>query len=231
MYAVLGAQYPIVIWDGKNALAERRKIYPEYKRNRTKKPKDPITYESMDVARKICENLECIQLRVEGFEADDVVAAMVDRLGADNVTFIHSNDIDLAGFGIPTLTTKDIPQPLKLYKTLVGKSSDNVKGLRLFGPKAWDKLNEEDKLIITNMLCLDPKTWPIQYTEPDEEHYSIDRKLHDKIVADLNNLKILWKISNFLHVPPSLIDAGTVKGTENLQEIEMIRSQYLLWSV
>jgi len=135
MYAVLGAQYPIVVWDGYNALAERRKIYPEYKVNRNKKPKDPITYEAMDIAREICNNLECIQVRCDGFEADDVVAAMVTKLGKDNVTFIHSNDIDLAGFDIPTLYTKPVPDHLKLYKTLVGKSSDNVKGLRLFGER------------------------------------------------------------------------------------------------
>jgi len=221
MYAVHGAQYPIIVWDGYNALAERRKIYPQYKVNRNSKPKDPITYESMDIARRICENLECIQVRVDGFEADDVIAHMVDLLGKDNVTYIHSNDIDLAGFGIPTLYTKPVPDHLKLYKTLVGKSSDNVKGLRLFGPKAWEKLDSAQKWKIIAMLT--DQTTTVGVGELDE-------KLHHKITADLDNLKKLWQISNFLPVPQEVLDKGTIKGTENMQEIEMIRSQYLLWN-
>jgi len=221
MYAVHGAQYPIIVWDGYNALAERRKIYPEYKVNRNSKPKDPITYESMDIARRICENLECIQVGVDGFEADDVIAHMVDLLGKDNVTYIHSNDIDLAGFGIPTLYNKPVPDHLKLYKTLVGKSSDNVKGLRLFGPKAWEKLDSSQKWKIIAMLT--DQTTTVGVGELDE-------KLHDKITADIDNLKKLWQISNFLPVPQEALDKGTIKGTENMQEIEMIRSQYLLWN-
>lgn len=219
MYTVIGSKYPIIVWDGENALASRREIYPEYKANRNKVNKDPITYESMDVAREIANNLECIQVRVDGFEADDVVAHMVNKLGRENITMIHSNDIDLAGFGIPTLYQKPVPEDLKLYKTLVGKSSDNVKGLRLFGPKSWEKLSEGDKQTLIRILSDSPF---------DLSHFE-DEKLGKKVEDNLSELKILWKISNFLPVPDELLDAGTVKGTENLQEIEMIRSEYLLW--
>ena len=233
MYAVHGAQYPIIVWDGYNALAERRKIYPEYKVNRNSKPKDPITYESMDIARRICENLECIQVRVDGFEADDVIAHMVDLLGKDNVTYIHSNDIDLAGFGIPTLYTKPVPDHLKLYKTLVGKSSDNVKGLRLFGPKAWEKLEDWEKnnikFLLSGVNCFNLTISPLG-TNITPSLVS-DDKLKDKLLDNLDNLKKLWQISNFLPIPQEALDEGTIKGTENMQEIEMIRSQYLLWNV
>lgn len=228
MYALYGEYYPIVVWDGYNALAERRKLYPEYKANRNKKPKDPITYESMDVARKICENMTCIQVRVDGFEADDVVAYMVDYLGRENIGFINSNDIDLAGFGIPTLYTKEVPDHLKLYKTLVGKSSDNVKGLRLFGPKAWEKLSSRDKEAI--VLMLEGRMLCEADENGQDKPQLEDEKLWGRIKSDIKNLRALWQISNFLPVPPSVIDAGTVAGQENLQEIEMIRSQYLLWN-
>lgn len=226
MYTVLGAQYPIIVWDGKNALAERRKIYPEYKANRNSQNKDPITYESMDIARRIASNLECIQVRVDGFEADDVVAHMVNKLGASNIEFIHTTDIDLSGFGIPTLYQKPVPDHLKLHKTLVGKSSDNVKGLRLFGPKSWDKLSEEHKVYLIDILS--ENTCPLVLREPQEP---LDEKLLARVIDDLDNLKKLWAISNFLDVPASAIDAGTVKGTENMQEIEMIRSEFMLWPI
>lgn len=220
MYTVLGAQYPILVWDGKNALASRREIYPEYKANRKSVNKDPITYESMDIARRIAANLNCIQVRVEGFEADDVIAYMVNKLGRENVEYIHTTDIDLSGMGIPTLYQKPVPDHLKLYKTLVGKSSDNVKGLRLFGPKSWEKLDEEQKVFLENMLAGNAY---VGYSPLEE-------KLEAKVLENFDHLQALWKISNFLPVPDHLVDAGTVAGTENMQEIEMIRSEFLLWN-
>lgn len=220
MYRVIASKYPVIVWDGMNALKSRREIYPEYKANRNRENKDPITYESMDIARRIAANLDCIQVRVEGFEADDVIAYMVDKLGAENIEKIHTNDIDLTGFGIPTDSTKEIPDHLKLHKTLVGKSSDNVKGLYRFGPKAWEKLNKADKLFI--------EFWLDEGYKPNHHGLS-DEKIEAKIEEDLENLKTMWKISNFLPVPDTAIDAGVVSGSENMQEIEMIRSEFLLW--
>jgi len=211
------AQYPIIIWDGMYALSKRREIFPDYKVQRDRS-KSSIAYEVMDVARELADNMNCIQVRVTGAEADDVVAHMVDKIGREKISFIHSNDIDLAGFGIPTMHTKPVPDHLKLYKTLVGKSSDNVKGLRLFGPKAWEKLSSTDKNAIICMLSHKTFTIPVA-----------DEKLRQKIVDDIDNLRVLWQISNFIPITTEELDAGTTQGTLNESAIEMIRQEYMLW--
>lgn len=215
------SHYPIIVWDGQHALAKRREIFPDYKVQRDRS-KSSIAYEVMDVARELADNMNCIQVKVTGAEADDVIAHMVNKLGADKVSFIHSNDIDLAGFGIPTMHKKEVPDHLKLYKTLVGKSSDNVKGLRLFGPKAWEKLDERGKVFIENML----KGNATLYTADDPP---IDEKLLDKITADLSNLQVLWQISNFVPITADELNAGTSQGTLNENNIEMIRQEHMLW--
>ncbi len=223
------SHYPIIIWDGMHALAKRREIFPDYKVQRNKS-KSSIAYEVMDVARELADNMDCIQVRVTGAEADDVVARMVNQLGKDKIEYIHSNDIDLAGFGIPTMYTKPVPDHLKLYKTLVGKSSDNVKGLRLFGPKAWDKLTTDDKLIIIKMLSEDYEGCePVLIDHSQEGIHRLDEKLRDKIRTDLENLRILWQISNFIPIGDEELDAGTTTGTLNENNIEMIRQELMLW--
>lgn len=230
---VHAAQYPILIWDGKNSLNKRREIYPEYKMNRSKE-KSSIAYEVMDVARELADNMNCIQVRVTGAEADDVIAHMVDLL-KPNVTFIHSNDIDLAGFGIPTLYKKPVPDHLKLYKTLVGKSSDNIKGLRLFGPKAWEKLSDKDK--VTLILILKYEAGVVNADLVNNTHtfepISVgafeDQKLGQKISDNIEELRKLWKISNFLPITKEELDTGTKKCEANASGIEMIRAEYMLW--
>jgi len=212
--------YPIVIWDGYHALAKRREIFPDYKVQRDRS-KSSIAYEVMDVARELADNMNCIQVRVTGAGADDVVAHMVDKIGREKISFIHSNDIDLAGFGIPTMHTKPVPDHLKLYKTLVGKSSDNVKGLRLFGPKAWEKLGGAEKMQIILFL-----NEGIPFPED-----MLDEKLQGKLEADAENLRVLWQISNFIPITDEELDAGTTQGTLNESNIEMIRQEYLLWPV
>ena len=210
---------PIIVWDGANGLKKRRALYPEYKVQRDRS-KSSVTHEVMDVARELADNLNCIQVRLDDAEADDVIAHMVTTLGKDNVSFIYSNDIDLAGFGIPTLYKKDVPDHLKLYKTLVGKSSDNVKGLRLFGPKAWEKLSDAQKWRIIAML-----TDQTIIADTGE----LDEKLEKKLTADLPNLKTLWQISNFLPITKEELDAGTTLGKSDENTIEMIRQELMLW--
>lgn len=223
--------YPIIVWDGYHALAKRREIFPEYKVQRDRS-KSSIAYEVMDVARELADNMNCIQVRVTGAEADDVIAHMVNKLGRENIPFIHTNDIDLSGFGIPTHYTKPVPDHLKLYKTLVGKSSDNVKGLRLFGPKAWEKMSDLDKG--TAKLLLEGKglkTLGVKEPEPIRLETFEDEKLGQKLMDDVENLRILWKISNFLPVSSEELDAGTSQGTLNESKIEMIRQEAMLWPV
>lgn len=226
--------YPIIVWDGYHALAKRREIFPDYKVQRDRS-KSSIAYEVMDVARELADNMNCIQVRVTGAEADDVIAHMVNKLTPEKIEFIHSNDIDLAGFGIPTMHTKPVPDHLKLYKTLVGKSSDNVKGLRLFGPKAWEKLSDKDKF--TLLLILEYEAGVLtadlinntQTFDPVGLEAFEDQKLGQRVMDDLENLRVLWKISNFIPITEKELDEGTTQGTLNENNIEMIRREYLLW--
>lgn len=219
MQEIRNAYYPIIVWDGKNSLKERRKLYPEYKKQRN--PINSVVYGTMDIAREVASNMECIQVMLDNFEADDVINYLVNFIGVKNISFIRSNDIDLSGFGIPTLYHKKPPAHLKLYKTLVGKSSDNIKGLYLFGPKSWEALTEEDKCYLEGLLS----------GKNSYKKCPLEVSLSERIDKNLSELRALWKVSNFLPIKPSTIDSGTKKCTEDLAAIEAIRTgkDYPLW--
>lgn len=150
----------LYIADGVNGNERRRKYFPEYKRNR--KPVDQSIYDGINFFKELLADApqNVGYLEVPGYEADDVIAniAYLYSLKGDEVQLI-STDKDLTQLSqLNNVTTlgepKTDPKWVKLYKTMVGDSSDNIPGIKGFGQKSWDKLSDDFKNRMTVMFHL-----------------------------------------------------------------------------
>ena len=142
-----------VVCDTFSSRKYRKNIFPDYKKGR-KQDDDPIYWELYNNCIEIASyySKTTIAEVFEG-EADDYIACT-----AQTGDIVISNDKDLwplVGKGVNVLvnaTTKvdrDLiqtkfvhpnPEYIVVYKALVGDPSDNIKGKRGFGIKAYEKL-------------------------------------------------------------------------------------------
>ena len=130
----------------------RAKIYPEYKAHRPPMPDDmPVQINRIE---QILEGLNIPILRVEGFEADDIIGTLAKKAAMKNIdVYICSKDKDMLQLLDKHIFTFDIKsgqifdaesmkKELKLTPeqfldalALQGDKSDNVPGIADVGPK------------------------------------------------------------------------------------------------
>lgn len=140
----------ILVWDGRRSLQARRAIYPEYKVHR-QAPAESL-FDMQNELKKLAQLSKVDSIEVEGFEGDDVIACIVKHYQEQGVKkiFIESNDADFAQLGCE-MARKEFKIPARwvaLYKATVGDPSDNIKGIGGFGQGAWDKLTDDQRLIL-----------------------------------------------------------------------------------
>jgi len=120
----------------------RHKMYPEYKANRQKAPED--LHEQVPLVEEFLTSLGIQCLKVEGFEADDIIAALAEKCRAENrQCYILSSDKDLlqlVGDGIFEL------RPAKINRS-------NEAGISSSGP-AWELIGPEE---VKNEWEVEPK--------------------------------------------------------------------------
>ena len=135
----------------------RSEMYPEYKAHRPPMPDDmPVQIERIE---QILEALRIPILRLDGFEADDIIGTLAKKAAADEIdTLICSKDKDLLqliGDRIRTLDLKTgkiidsevmkqemgiAPAQVVDCLALEGDAVDNVPGVPLIGPKTGREL-------------------------------------------------------------------------------------------
>jgi len=141
----------VVAMDSK-AKTFRHNIYPKYKANRPEMPEELPG--QIDRIEQILEAMNIPMLRVDGFEADDIIGTLAKKAGADgHDCLICSKDKDLlqlidehiSTFDIKTDTLTDVkamfekmgirPEQFIDCLALQGDTSDNVPGVPDVGPK------------------------------------------------------------------------------------------------
>ena len=130
----------------------RTKIYPQYKANRPPMPPDmPV---QIDRIEQILKAMNVPILRVNGFEADDIIGTLVKKAGAEGIdTYICAKDKDMLQLlddhtCIYDIKTGNITNPQTMLSkmgispkqfidclALQGDTSDNVPGIPDVGPK------------------------------------------------------------------------------------------------
>ena len=110
----------------------RHKMYPEYKANRQKAPED--LHEQVPLVEEFLTALGLQCLKVEGFEADDIIATLAEKCRSENrQCYILSSDKDLlqlVGGGIFEL------RPSKINR-------NNEAGVSSSGP-AWELIGPDE---------------------------------------------------------------------------------------
>lgn len=162
VFSTIEKEKPDYIFAAKDLRGEnfRHKKLKSYKAGRPKMPDELIS--QIDNIFKFFELAKIPLLSKEMYEADDIIATLVEKLNKDEI-FILSADQDLfqlindrvtcifpksgknhkikknevlEKFGIP-------PENIVDYKALAGDSSDNLKGVAGIGPKSAVKILKE----------------------------------------------------------------------------------------
>lgn len=130
----------------------RTKIYPDYKAHRPPMPDDmPV---QIDRIEQILKAMGIVVLRLDGFEADDIIGTIAKKAAENNIdAYICSKDKDMLQllnehvftYNIKTATRTDSeamtarlgirPEQFIDYLALQGDTADNVPGVPDVGPK------------------------------------------------------------------------------------------------
>lgn len=154
---------------------KRRQIYDAYKRNRQAPPQELLM--QLPIAIEWIRQMGFLNISVDGYEADDVIASVKKIANARNIAIrIISHDKDLYQlidentYIYDPINKREIreaqclekygvkPKQFIDYQSLVGDSSDNVMGIKGIGMKSAQKLishfgNIESMYERENELC------------------------------------------------------------------------------
>ena len=185
-----GPTHLVAVFDGPNNRKKRAAIYPEYKANRLSPPEDlPHQFEW---AYQFCELANIPRIRLDEVEADDAMATIalwaaskgakayictsdkdLFQLVSDNISILntHKNNLiyDAQGvkehFGV-------WPSQILDYLSIVGDASDNIPGVKSFGPKTAQTLLEKaenlDRIIQDPAAYLNAKKQEVFSSQLDQ---------------------------------------------------------------
>ena len=169
--------YLAVTFDVSDSSTLRKGFYPEYKANRDRSPEDlQVQYERI---REVIAALQLPVFELEGYEADDLIATISERLKPEDVELrIASKDKDLhqvLSYKVKLWdpSTGELLDDVRLradkgygpeqaveIQTLVGDNIDNVPGAKGVGVKTAAKLIAEygtADAVLANVAALTPK--------------------------------------------------------------------------
>ncbi|RLE20474.1 MAG: hypothetical protein DRJ50_10690, partial [Actinobacteria bacterium] len=193
-------------WDGGNNL--RASLFPGYKAKRTAKNQNPdaeakavfVEIEKMQrLAKNFLASLGCIQARVEGVEADDLIAYIVRGMGKPGCQ-VHTVDQDLAQLegtfctvNVEGSEAKVQPNLVALHKSIVGDTSDEYPGVKGVGARGWDLM--VDDFGIDGMEELDALARARNLKELVEIAEGSDNKPLQKVAADRQQWLLMYELA------------------------------------
>lgn len=222
----------ILVWDGPGGNSKRRSIYPEYKLTRNK-PDDSF-YESQKMFVELSKFTKAVIIQVPGYEGDDVIAklvtgALTSGMPASEI-FVHSNDADLGQLGVPMAreTFKIPPDQIRMYKTLVGDSSDNIPGLKGFGEGAYKALAPAD-IDQLEEIILHGENIPPEQLKPRVEGLFKPKVLENFLSVETRlQLRVFHQIVGFMEVPDGLLRLHTETGSGRVDLAEEVMRKFYL---
>jgi DNA polymerase-1 len=157
-----GVQPTVVVWDAGSS--GRREVYPEYKGDRPSRP--DLLAEQYPHMEPLVEAFGYTNYRVDGFEADDVIATITQRAKAEGIPVtVVTGDRDafqLVGDGVKVMATSRGITETKTYDRqavidrygippelipdfygLKGDTSDNIPGVPGIGDKTAAQLLQQ----------------------------------------------------------------------------------------
>jgi 5'-3' exonuclease len=226
-FQTVTADTHIWCWDGLHHNQRRKDIYPLYKGQREPMAED--MFSQIRLFKEILTHTRVFQVEIPDWEGDDVVGALARYYaGSGFQVTCHSNDLDYLQLETnPNIQINGIgkkpaePRWVCLYKTLVGDSSDNIKGIPGFGDGAWTKLEDY---------------WPdIERCIQTSNHAELTRIPFTKAVqawiADIENLTLLRNMLTITHlfpIPFETLNEHIKQGVPNREEAQALLGKYFL---
>lgn len=213
-------------WDGQGARRARQEIFPGYKQ-RPPTPND--IYKSLNFLRELLALTPAWQCQVEGYEADDMIAALVEKLAGDSPIEIHTRDGDLAALCRPGVTCTapiDIPPELiPLYKICVGDSSDTIPGIKGFGKGTWANASKPLlRELIDRILAKEP--WNDKLATAIPLPPGVVNWLSEP--ENQQQLILMWRCIRPLPISDEKLNQGLKRGTYDPVKLEALMRKYLL---
>lgn len=213
VYAIATSAPGIMVFDGYGAKKRRKDLYPDYKKHRNVASDE--FFKQLEIFEKLCAFIPSPKIRVPGWEADDVIATLIRR-SPDDRYFIETTDVDFLQLPNTSIDRiKPAPCPtkwLRLYKTLVGDSSDNVKGLKGFGEKGWAALTDDQRQALQDFITGD--------ISPLTDLPVISEKFNRGFLENIEQLRVYWKIVGLMDVPWDEIIKHTTVGRDDPDGVE-----------
>lgn len=216
----------IFVWDGPGNNRRRREIFPDYKMKRKSAGED--IYAGMDLLQKALRHSKAIQIKVPGYEGDDVIATLARHYAGTTPIGIYSNDFDYYQLTVlPHVYTGcrpliENPSLVRTFKTFVGDPSDNIPGVRLFGEKSWEVCDQEACRGLLEKLD--------QEEALDEDLLEAARlpKSCIKWIRENTELVLaMYRITGFFDVPRDLIDKHMRIGAPDYPAADAVLKEYL----
>lgn len=242
----------VIVFDGKNGSARRRKLYPEYKTTRKVKIRlnraevvDKTDNQLEQLIRLIdyLETLPITVITLDESEADDVIAYITNEClqSEETHTFIMSSDKDFLQLVKPNVhvwspTKKKlyyeddvyteygvIPQNFAIFRALAGDPSDNIPGAPGLASKTI--LKRYPKLGEQQEITLDDF---FAYAKDLAQSSKI--KIYKSVVDNEESIRLYYKI---MQLQDSLLNATTKSRASNLmsstiQKLAKIKFHQLL---
>ncbi len=154
VYEKIHPEFLVSVFDARGNKESRLKLYAEYKA--TRRPTPPELIEQIEEAKKFCTLWGIPMLALDGVEADDTIASIVQTevSRVTGVVYICSADKDLAQLVTDRIHminpakddkildkagVKEVwgiePGQMIDYLSLIGDTSDNIPGIEGVGPK------------------------------------------------------------------------------------------------
>jgi DNA polymerase I-like protein with 3'-5' exonuclease and polymerase domains/5'-3' exonuclease len=151
----------IAVQEGQGSNSRRRAWLSKYKERPSQDEESEIVQQELErlynYARKLLLGLGCMMVKTPYAEADDTIAYLVERLKGGKI--IHTVDNDLLQLVRPNDNSVAVivkgkfstqykgmalqpHNPVRMYKSICGDSSDGYVGVRGVGDKAWEQLVE-----------------------------------------------------------------------------------------
>src|SRR5918998_1446011 len=121
-----GTKPTVVVWDA--GASGRRDVYPEYKSQRSSRP--DLLREQWPHFEPLVEAFGYTNVRLDGFEADDVIATLAERARERSIPVVIVT-VDRYAFG---------PELIPDFYGLKGDTSDNIPGVPGIGDKTASQL-------------------------------------------------------------------------------------------
>jgi hypothetical protein len=214
----------IVVWDGFGGNEKRRAIYPKYKTGR-----HPLTENiaaSFKLVAELLRHTPALQIKLPGFEADDVIAYFAAKFGPREQVRIHTTDGDLTALcALPGVScVRDPPHSLpaslvRLYKICVGDPSDTISGIPGFGDKSWERASKPH---LADVIFKKVDPYALMPA------LNITERFCDWIKWNRDHVDVLRKLVEPWPIPDDLISGALSPGKRNKIESERILASCLM---